>query len=87
MATTLETVRSERPATVYFRLVRGPVPHVLEQFELNEVEGRRSSATTASWAPTRGRSAAGGEVAGKWEAAVRASFDAVKAEAERWAAG
>ena len=33
-ATTLETVRFERPNRVTFRLVRGPVPHVGETFEL-----------------------------------------------------
>ncbi len=39
-ATTLETVRFEPPDRVHFRLVRGPVPHVVDQFELREtVEG------------------------------------------------
>lgn len=36
VATTVETVRFERPAAVYFRLLRGPVPHVVERFELTE---------------------------------------------------
>ena len=36
VATTVETVRFERPSTVHFRLVRGPVPHVVEQFVLRE---------------------------------------------------
>jgi hypothetical protein len=35
-ATTVETVRFERPARISFRLLRGPVPHVLETFELTE---------------------------------------------------
>ena len=37
-ATTLETVRFEPPERIHFRLVRGPVPHVVEQFELRETE-------------------------------------------------
>lgn len=36
VATTVETVRFERPGAVHFRLVRGPVPHVVERFELTE---------------------------------------------------
>ena len=36
VATTVETVRFERPGTVHFRLLRGPVPHVIERFELTE---------------------------------------------------
>src|ERR671910_3531719 len=32
--TTVETVRFERPHRVSFRLVKGPVPHVLERYEL-----------------------------------------------------
>jgi hypothetical protein len=38
VATTVETVRFERPDAIYFRLVRGPVPHVIERFELTEDE-------------------------------------------------
>src|SRR5918995_784603 len=36
IATTVETVRFKRPGTVHFRLLRGPVPHVIERFELTE---------------------------------------------------
>src|SRR5918997_214600 len=32
--TTVETVRFERPHRISFRLVKGPVPHVLERYEL-----------------------------------------------------
>lgn len=35
-AVTLETVRFEPPERIAFRLVRGPVPHVVESFELTE---------------------------------------------------
>jgi hypothetical protein len=37
--TTVETVRFERPHTVGFRLLRGPVPHVVEHFRLDEDAG------------------------------------------------
>lgn len=36
VATTVESVRFERPHTISFRLLRGPVPHVTEQFHLDE---------------------------------------------------
>jgi hypothetical protein len=39
VATTLETVRFTRPDQVDFRLVRGPVPHVVEEFLLTERDG------------------------------------------------
>jgi hypothetical protein len=38
VATTLETVRFEEPHVIHFRLVRGPVPHVVERFVLTEDE-------------------------------------------------
>src|SRR5438128_8059470 len=37
--TTVETVRFERPHRISFRLLRGPVPHVVETYELREVAG------------------------------------------------
>ena len=36
--TTVEAVRFERPRRVSFRLVKGPVPHVLERYELRAGE-------------------------------------------------
>src|SRR4029453_11140205 len=39
VAQTVETVRFARPERVEFRLVRGPVPHVVEAFELTEQAG------------------------------------------------
>ena len=39
VATTVETVRFTPPTTVDFRLVRGPVPHVVERFALDEADG------------------------------------------------
>lgn len=85
VATTLETVRFSRPDRVDFRLVRGPVPHVVEHFLLH----RRAGGTTLEYGGELGADfwAAGrwwGEaVARKWEATVRESFSAVRAEAER----
>lgn len=84
-ATTTETVRFTRPERVDFRLVRGPVPHVVERFDLTETEvGTRlaydGELGTDLW---RLGQRWGDVVAGKWERVVAASFDAVKAEAER----
>src|SRR5919109_4860149 len=36
--TTVETVRFERPHRISFRLIKGPLPHVLERFELRPSE-------------------------------------------------
>ena len=36
VTTTVETVRFARPERVDFRLTRGPVPHVVEQFMLEQ---------------------------------------------------
>jgi hypothetical protein len=85
VATTLETVRFERPHRVSFRLVRGPVPHVAEEFLLRDVSGATELEYTGElgtdlWALGRWW---GGRVARRWETAVRSSLDAVKAEAER----
>src|ERR687887_278034 len=35
--TTVESVRFERPHRISFRLLRGPVPHVVESYELRAV--------------------------------------------------
>jgi hypothetical protein len=87
VAQTVETVRFTRPERVDFRLVRGPVPHVVEAFVLSEQAGGTST-----------RLAYHGEigadlwrvgqrwcelVARRWEQTVAASLAAVKAEAER----
>jgi len=88
VTSTLETVRFQPPSHVHFRLVRGPVPHVVEQFELREAErstdlGYTGELGTDLWALGRWW---GDRVVRKWEAAVRTSLDGVKAEAERRAA-
>lgn len=85
VATTLETVRFSRPDRVDFRLVRGPVPHVVEHFLLRPREG----GTTLEYGGELGADFWGAGrwwgdlVARKWEATVRESFSAVRAESER----
>jgi hypothetical protein len=84
-AVTVETVRFERPDTISFRLVRGPVPHVTETFELQRINGE----TAFSYTGEMGADLWGiGEwwadkVAQKWEMTVAASVASVKEEAER----
>ncbi len=83
---TVESVRFTAQERIDFRLLRGPVPHVVEHFQLE------------SDAPGTTRIEYGGEmgtdgwllgawwgrlVASRWEQAVAASLDAVKSEAER----
>ena len=85
VATTVETVRFDRPTRVDFRLVRGPVPYVAEWFDLRETEDGTALEYGGElgadlWALGRWW---GDIVARKWEATVRSSLDAVKAEAER----
>lgn len=88
VTTTLETVRFEPPERIHFRLVRGPVPYVLERFHLREAEAGTELEYSGElgidlWAAGRWW---GALVARRWEAAVRASLGEVKAEAERRAA-
>jgi hypothetical protein len=88
VTTTLETVRLEPPERVHFRLVRGPVPYVVEQFALRETDGGSEieysgELGTDLWALGRWWGTA---VARKWESTVRGSLDSVKLEAERRAA-
>jgi hypothetical protein len=88
VATTVETVRFTPPRTVDFRLVRGPVPHVVERFTLHDDAG----ATRFEYSGELGTDfwVAGdlwrSVVARKWEATVRSSIDRIRVEAERRAA-
>lgn len=87
-ATTVETVRFSRPGRLDFRLVRGPVPHVVETFWLHD----SGDSTLLEYSGELGTDLWGlgrrwGDVvAGRWQAVVQESFAAVKAEAERRAA-
>ena len=83
-ATTVETVRFEPPERVHFRLVRGPVPHVVERFALRESEDGTAleysgELGTDLWALG---SVWGAAVARTWESTVRDSLEGVKLEAE-----
>jgi hypothetical protein len=84
-AATLETVTFDRPSRITFRLVRGPVPYLREEFALTGHDGT----TTLGYSGELGTDfAAAGQwwadrVAAAWEAAVRASFKAIQAEAGR----
>ncbi|MGN9779130.1 SRPBCC family protein [Micromonospora sp. H33] len=82
---TVETVAFARPATVDFRLVRGPVPHVRERFTLTgDGDHTRLEYTgemgTDGWALGNRWAAV---VAQRWEATVADSLATVKSEAER----
>jgi len=85
VATTVETVRFERPERIDFRVVRGPVPHVAESFVL-DVDG---DGTRLTWAGELGTdfwalgARWGDRVARAWENAVRSSLAGIVAEAER----
>jgi hypothetical protein len=84
-ATTVETVRFERPGKVYFQLVRGPVPAVSESFELvadgtGTLFHYTGELGTDLWALG---SRWGDRVAAAWESAVASSVASITAEAER----
>jgi hypothetical protein len=84
-AATLETVTFDRPRRIAFRLVRGPVPHIAEEFALTDQDGT----TRLDYSGELGTDfAAAGQwwadrVAAAWEAAVRSSFTSIRTEAER----
>jgi hypothetical protein len=85
VATTVETVRFTRPERVDFRLVRGPVPLVIEEFVLRDNGGGteltyNGELGTDLWGLGQRW---GDAVAGPWERTVAATFAAVKTEAER----
>ena len=84
-AVTLETVIFDRPGRVTFRLVRGPVPHVTEEFALTEHNGVTTLAYSGELGTDFGIAGQwwAGQVATAWEGAVRASFASIRAEAER----
>jgi Polyketide cyclase / dehydrase and lipid transport len=88
VTTTLETVRFERPERIHFRLVRGPVPYVVEEFHLRATaDGTaldyRGELGADLWALGRAWASL---VAPRWELAVRESLASVRVEAHRRAA-
>lgn len=82
---TVETVRFTAPERVDFRLVRGPVAHVVERFELRD-DGK--AGTQLSYEGELGSDLWwlgrwwGGRVARTWTAVVASSFRKIKAAAE-----
>lgn len=85
---TVESVMFEPPERVGFRLLRGPVPHVVESFLLREVEGGTELAYEGElgadlWFLGR---LYGGQVAKVWVRTVAASMEQIKAAAEQRAA-
>jgi hypothetical protein len=88
VTTTVEAVRFDRPRSVQFRLLRGPVPHVTETFTLDERGGTTrlvyaGELGTDFWAAG---AAWGAAVARTWVATVAASLERIRVEAERRAA-
>ena len=83
--TTLETVRFRPPDRIDFRLVRGPVPHLVESFLLTPNEGGtelrwQGELGTDLWAVGQWW---GGRVAHAWTRAVQRSLRDLTSEAER----
>jgi len=84
-ALTVETVRFRRPDRVDFRLARGPVPSVMETFDLVE-DGERTLLRYSGELETDLWSLGtlwGRTVARRWTATVEESLGSIKAEAER----
>jgi hypothetical protein len=84
-ATTLETITFERPHRIRFRLVRGPVPEITEEFALTEHDGATSLAYSGELGTDFGFAGQwwAGRVAAPWEAAVRSALNDIRTEAER----
>jgi hypothetical protein len=84
-AITVETVTFEPPHRIGFRLVRGPVPHVTETFDLEATDTGTRLTYAGELGTDLGRVGEwwGSVVARSWEAAVSASLGAIKEEAER----
>jgi hypothetical protein len=84
-AATLETVTFDRPHTIGFRLVRGPVPCITEDFTLAEDNGTTRLEYSGELGTDFGLAGQwwANRVAAAWEAAVRSSFRSIRAEAER----
>ena len=84
-ATTVETVHFQRPRQIDFRLVRGPVPYVVETFTLEPRDDHTLLTYTGQLGTDLWRLGErwGDIVAPKWESVVASAFDTTKNEAER----
>ena len=88
-ARTVEIVVFEPPRRVGFRHLAGPVPYAVEQFELDESDGRTELHYTGEVGIdffVLGRLAARHWVRPQWERAVREHLERVKGSAEQRAA-
>ena len=89
-AVTVETVTFASPERIGFHLVRGPVPFVVEQFVLSELEG--GTLTQLEYTGELGTdgwtvgAAWGARVARRWEDVVARSLAELKSAAEHVAA-
>lgn len=85
-AVTVETVAFDRPESISFRLLRGPVPSVTERFSFHELEG--GDVTELTYAGEMGTDGWGfgalwGRIVARhWERAVEASLSELKVSAE-----
>ncbi|NUP76568.1 MAG: SRPBCC family protein [Nonomuraea sp.] len=88
VAVTLETVTFDPPVRVGFRLVRGPVPFVVETFELREDAGT-GDGTRLTYTGELGTDLGplgelwGDLVARSWVATVEAALEGIRLESER----
>lgn len=85
-AVTVESVSFDQPSRVGFRLLRGPVPYVVEEFVLEESEGRtvltyRGTLGADLW--LAGRIWGGRIVKPVWERTVRSSLEQIKTTSEQ----
>ncbi len=84
-AITVESVAFERPGRVTFKLLRGPVPYVREEFLLEERDGETEFTYTGELGADLwvfGRIYGGRIVKPVWEKVVRDSLAQIKAAAE-----
>lgn len=84
-ATTMETVRFERSTRVSFRVVRGPVPYIIETYELRAIPGGTDLTYSGELGTDLWRAGQwwGRQVAGVWESTVAQSLEAIRAESAR----
>jgi hypothetical protein len=83
--TTVETVRFERPHRISFRVLRGPVPYVVESYELRDVPEGTEFVYSGELGTDLWRLGQwwGNRVAAAWDRAVARSIESIQAEAER----
>ncbi len=86
VTTTVESVRFDRPRSVHFRLLRGPVPGVSETFTITGSGARSTRLDYTGELSTDGYAPGawwGALVARTWVATVAASLERIRTEAER----